>query len=90
MAGISEPSLDKQHELNAEEGRRIRAFGAVILVGVGAALCFERFAYYSFPRLSSGRLDNSPVPQPSRYPDEQSELLDSIFRVKIGGTSSKS
>ena len=46
MAGISEPSLDKQHELNAEEGRRIRAFGAVVLVGsrsvgVGAALRFE-------------------------------------------------
>lgn len=65
MAGISEPSLDKQHELNAEEGRRIRAFGAVILVGVGvgAAPCFERSTIVSL----GYRLDGSSNPPfPSR------------------------
>jgi hypothetical protein len=57
------PSLDKQHELNAEEGRRIRAFGAVILVGVGAALCFERSTIVSL----GYRLDGPTTPPlPSR------------------------
>jgi hypothetical protein len=55
--------MDKQHELKAEEEGRIRAFGAVILVGVGAVLCFERSTIFSL----GYRLDGSTTPPfPSR------------------------